>query len=520
MIAIFNSTLRGSGIAQSHASRNRLILIAILCWTAIPSVFGIMVLINRRSHGTTNPSDSNGHSQLAGNTASQTAMRSSSCSTSNCHGSFTANPDAGEIRGDEYFVWLKDPHEKAYRTLFDPRSTAIIERLAAADADRHPLECPSGRVDRHRKSCLPCHKTNNQSMSSNQTFSHRELQVAEGVSCGSCHRGDQEWLHGHYRSKWKLRSAPEGTSATTEVQRCVSCHIGGNGADVNHDLIAAGHPPLRFEYVWFKSRLPKHWRPDRRSARLIAKGQGTDHQACDATPNATQTWLIGQLVSAIAALEVLERRAETATHATTWPELAEFNCSACHHDLKGNSWRQARGLLDLDAARTRRSRLTIPWGNWNLELIDELAHHFDSPESREFNAAFRHLREEFEAGPVPANAEIAKKSRSARIKLELWAKQAPMASGQKAAQILQAIGRSQSEGTIASWDRTASLVLGFAAPYRARNKFPEALRDAMNGVRIPEAFESPRDFGSKPNSDSANYLKELLGKLADLVSEH
>jgi len=521
VIAIFNSTLRGRCLAQSHASRNRLILIAIICWTAIPSLFGIMALISHRSRVSTKQNDPNGHAQLAGNAAPQTALCSSSCSTSNCHGSFTANSDADAIRGDEYFVWLKDPHAKAYQTLFDARSKAIFERLAAADADLHPLESQSDRFERHQKTCLPCHMTNNQSLLSNQTLHHRESQGAEGVSCGSCHRGDQEWLHGHYRSNLKLqRSDSDGISATTEVKRCVSCHIGGNGADVNHDLIAAGHPPLRFEYVWFKSRLPKHWRPDRRSARLIAKDQRADHQTSEATPNATQTWLIGQLVSAIAALELLESRAEAATQEATWPELAEFNCSACHHDLKGNSWRQARHLSDLAAARTRKPYLAIPWGNWNLELIDELAQQFDSPESQEFNVAFGHLRKEFAAGPVPANAEIAKKSRSARVKLELWAKQAPIASGEKVSQILQAIGRSKSEVAIASWDRTASLVLGFAAPYRARNKFPEALHDAMNGVRVPEAFESPRDFGSAPNSDSANYLKELLRKLADLVGEH
>src|SRR5262249_43484447 len=26
-----------------------------------------------------------------------------------------------------------------------------------------------------------------------------------------------------------------------------------------------------------------------------------------------------------------------------WPELAQFDCSACHHDLKNPSWRQQRG---------------------------------------------------------------------------------------------------------------------------------------------------------------------------------
>ncbi len=43
----------------------------------------------------------------------------------------------------------------------------------------------------------------------------------------------------------------------------------------------------------------------------------------------------------------------------TWPELAEYNCYACHHSLQAESWRQQRGYGG-------RKPGAMPWADWNL----------------------------------------------------------------------------------------------------------------------------------------------------------
>jgi hypothetical protein len=87
--------------------------------------------------------------------------------------------------------------------------------------------------------------------------------------------------------------------------------------DVDHDLIAAGHPRLRFEFASFQLLLHKHW---------------------DATPDGPEfeagAWPLGQLTAARAALILLADRAATQDRQRPWPEFAEYDCAACHHDLR------------------------------------------------------------------------------------------------------------------------------------------------------------------------------------------
>ena len=45
----------------------------------------------------------------------------------------------------------------------------------------------------------------------------------------------------------------------TRADLCATCHVGTDRADVNHDLIAAGHPRLSFELGSFVATMPPHW---------------------------------------------------------------------------------------------------------------------------------------------------------------------------------------------------------------------------------------------------------------------
>jgi hypothetical protein len=92
---------------------------------------------------------------------------------------------------------------------------------------------------------------------------------------------------------------------------------------VDHDLIAAGHPPLRFELSLYHARLPKHW--DEQKDRT---GQ-PDFEA--------RLWLLGQATSALAATQL---------SISARLDLAAYDCFGCHHDLNPSGWRRPRGHSD------------------------------------------------------------------------------------------------------------------------------------------------------------------------------
>jgi hypothetical protein len=137
---------------------------------------------------------------------------------------------------------------------------------------------------------------------------------------------------------------------------CAACHVGSSENDMNHDMIAAGHPPLRFELASYEALLkPKHWND--RPARL-------------ATPNyELQLWSAGRLAAADAALELLASRAAgESTHSLQrpWPELSEANCFACHQALRPRSARTG------DDVAADSSAAALGWQTWNLTLLDAL----------------------------------------------------------------------------------------------------------------------------------------------------
>jgi hypothetical protein len=141
---------------------------------------------------------------------------------------------------------------------------------------------------------------------------------------------------------------PDLTDPTLQARTCAGCHIGAAPdkeaplRDVNHDLIAAGHPRLNFEFGAFQANMPPHWRP-----RKMAEGH---------------FWAVGQIVSAQAALELLSYRAIS----EPWPEFAEYDCFACHHSLASPNWRQSWKPVG-------RKPGDLAWGSWYFALTDALA---------------------------------------------------------------------------------------------------------------------------------------------------
>src|SRR5260370_133624 len=141
------------------------------------------------------------------------------------------------------------------------------------------------------------------------------------------------------------------------AQTCVDCHVGTADREVNHDVMACGPRCLNFEYSAYLALYPKHW---------------SDRAEQERYPDLeARAWAVGQVVSAQAALQLLEARARAAeSKKAPWPEFAEYDCYACHHDFQTRSWREKRGYAD-------RLPGSLPWGTWYTPMLrDGLAELF------------------------------------------------------------------------------------------------------------------------------------------------
>jgi len=100
---------------------------------------------------------------------------------------------------------------------------------------------------------------------------------------------------------------------------CNRCHLGNHEKEVDHDLIASGHPLLAFELDNYTETMPAHWNPN--------------------TTHGVPAWAVGQAMAFRDSMNNLARHAR----GEKWPEFSDMSCTNCHHSLRGGLWRQERG---------------------------------------------------------------------------------------------------------------------------------------------------------------------------------
>lgn len=285
----------------------------------------------------------------AASAASQGAERfrfvgSASCTAANCHGgngSRSVRSGADPLSPQAYSVWIRsDPHAGAFEVLYQEESQKIAERLGLPDA-------PTAKV------CLDCHSVN---VEPNDLTASARHTPHDGVGCEACHGAAEGWLDPHKWEAWSSLSAAQKRALgyrdlndlVERAATCTACHVGSGERDVNHDLIAAGHPRMAFELSAYHANLPKHW-----------KNEKTPADELDA-----RLWVVGQAASAASSLALLAHRAGNAN--SPWPELSEYDCFACHHDLADPSWRQ----LEFDPSAGVAPGAAA-WGTWHYALLSE-----------------------------------------------------------------------------------------------------------------------------------------------------
>ncbi len=230
------------------------------------------------------------------------------CASSNCHGATTPAPlSQSRILGNEYSIWsVRDKHSQAYSVLSNERSKRMAEIVGVGDATK-------------AENCLSCH-----AVGSTAKF------ISDGVSCEACHGPAEKWLGPHTAAdNSHTNNVSLGMDDTKDLAvraaKCLGCHIGARGRRVDHALIAAGHPDLVFELDTFSAALPRHWRVP-------------ETEAGNTLPT-LRALAVGQ---AMALAEGMRQLAADAA-SPAWPEFVHLECYQCHHDLRRDSWRIARG---------------------------------------------------------------------------------------------------------------------------------------------------------------------------------
>ncbi len=256
------------------------------------------------------------------------------CASSACHGGPASDSLSGILDSQTWASsathWLAvDPHTKAYAALESPLADEIMSRmhskLKATDDAR----------------CLACHT--NPALAEGEATPHEQVLRKEGVGCESCHGSASKWLHSHTTWTAESRSIGYEQSGMAKLYdlgeralTCAGCHVGAPAdpargypvRDMNHDMIAAGHPRLNFDFADYQRRLTPHWfERDRTTGKLV--GPGFEVKA----------WLVGRAAHAESSTLLRTNREARAKHndpGTPWPEFADWSCVSCHHKLESS----------------------------------------------------------------------------------------------------------------------------------------------------------------------------------------
>ncbi|MGV3486182.1 MAG: multiheme c-type cytochrome [Planctomycetaceae bacterium] len=267
---------------------------------------------------------------------------SSSCGSSTCHGNTVGR---GPAWSSSYTVSRsRDPHATAGSLLYDWDSRAIVAALSP-DLASLPDDQRSTAYDVVlRKRCISCHLTATAADVASTAPLERQ-QVGEGVSCETCHGPASQWRDLHLLASWQGDARFDSTtgmldteSLVARAEGCVRCHVGSRTADglvrdMNHDLIAAGHPALRFDLLTYNDNMPHHWDDDSE----VEKTFGA---------SAMKVRNVGRSIGLVAAARLSSERAAAAQEAASadaadvpWPELSDFDCFACHQSLSPRAYR-------------------------------------------------------------------------------------------------------------------------------------------------------------------------------------
>ena len=245
-------------------------------------------------------------------------------------------------------AWRHDAHSRAHLALEpdNPRTRG--------------MEVALGITAARTAACVACHTH----PAGEPAILEETEAVHAGISCETCHGAGSGYFEPHMERRWRFLPSAEKESLgmrdlrnpVRKAENCLGCHLGDvpSGKVVTHAMYAAGHPPLpAFEPESFGVAMGPHWkRVWEKAPKVQAAATEAGYQTEAASE--TQRSLIGALVSLRRTAAIVHDYADTAAtdpRAAVWPELAIYDCQACHHELRIPSWRQEAGYGGLVPGR-------------------------------------------------------------------------------------------------------------------------------------------------------------------------
>ena len=299
-------------------------------------VLGVVVRASTEEKNSASPTAEQATSTSTSLTADSTisAMRGmQSCAGSACHGnsnvpSLTAAPGKDCWKSSLTHFLVVDPHQNSFDVLKSELSQRITKYLRKGSSVAIPEATNDAR-------CLACHV--NPSLASNSVSNEQKDQRTHGVSCEACHGNAGDWLSNH--TTWNPSNRAKEIQSVhfrdlnnleTRAKTCAGCHVGspanadGPVRDMNHDMIAAGHPALDKSMDGLIARLPKHWQEKDRSVAgtpaRSTKGVDKEYEKFKAFTNAMESLKV-------------DRMNRSDKNRTPQPEFSEQTCTDCHRSL-------------------------------------------------------------------------------------------------------------------------------------------------------------------------------------------
>ena len=409
------------------------------------------------------------------------------CAAAACH---HGNEPRG-TKGSEYSTWIAvDPHAKAFAALYKPESALMHKKMGGDNkgAHRNPL-------------CLKCHGMGD-------AVDRESAMQSDGVGCERCHGNAEKWKSTHYLDRFDRKQGfVDLRKLPVRVESCVKCHVGEGSMEVDHDLIAAGHPRLRFEYAAYAANYPRHW---------------AETPLNKSTDDEVRGWLLGQVVSARAAAELLAHRADPKRD--SWPEFAEYDCAACHHELKAKETFRTKRDLDLAEKRRKGEKPALgrlPWGTWYNPLLPTLATVTEADRAK-LDASLKDLGTLMQKSS-PNRANVREQAKALAASLRVWEEQIavrPFAPTDTSALMKSLAARSELVGT--GWDGGTQVYLGLASlnyHLSEGKKKSTAFVPPLSAMRtgLIDAYpKNPRPRYDVPSNYDPKPLLESMTKILDI----
>ncbi len=321
-----------------------------------------------------------------------TYLNRASCASATCHGGIQGQ---GPAWNSSLRSWEANDvyHTRAGQVLMNEQSQMIVKALTRGSKPDDGATGDSLHQFVLRERCVSCHAPSLAFTSPATDPKNWSDGIRDGVSCEACHGPASGWLTLHTLIEPDpVKLAASGKLATEpwpeRADNCLRCHVGsrtqdGLIRDMNHDMIAAGHPPLLFDLCESQLRLPAHWdiaeskqhRVDSRFAVEPPALSVPQQQAVEfelASPSEYYHAKSRALV-AVAKLS-LERLEASRVGQAPWPELAENNCFACHQSIAHQTYSASKAPQGLtwNTFYTQRVALdlgSLPFGN-GLKPLD------------------------------------------------------------------------------------------------------------------------------------------------------